>query len=227
MPKKQIIQKLTLAAAAIMLCASPAYAEVTVGAAAPDFTATTVKGDTFKLADTKGKITVLEWNNPGCPFVVKHYGSGNMQSLQKTATEKDVTWVTINSSAPGKEGHQTAADAAKAFSEAGATPTAHILDESGAIGKLYGASVTPHMFVLDKEGKVAYMGAIDDNASPREDVIKSSKNYVLAAIDDVAAGRPVATPVTQPYGCGVKYGAEPTATDASATPPAEAPAAAK
>lgn len=212
-----MLKHLTLAFTAFVLFTSPAFAAAELGKPAPDFTATTVKGEEFKLADHKGKIVVLEWNNPGCPFVVKHYGSNNMQALQKAAAEKGVEWVTINSSAPGKEGHQTAEEAIKAMTEAGATPAAHILDESGAIGKLYGATVTPHMFVLDKDGNVAYMGAIDDNSSPNPDTIKDAKNYVMAAVDELMAGTPVSTPVTQPYGCGVKYGSDAESAPASTT----------
>lgn len=200
-----MMKRLALGMTALVLLATPALAAPEIGKPAPDFSATTIKGEAFKLADHKGKIVVLEWSNPECPFVKKHYETDNMQKTQKTAVEKGVEWVTINSSAPGKEGHLTAEEAAKVATDAGAAPSAEILDEKGEVGKLYGAQTTPHMFVIDKDGNLAYMGAIDDNSSPRHDTVEGAKNYVLAAVDELQAGKSVTTPVTQPYGCSVKY----------------------
>lgn len=176
-----------------------------VGQTAPDFTATDTHGAAIKLSDFKGKTVVLEWTNHECPFVKKHYESGNMQALQKEATEKGVIWLSIVSSAPEKQGHTTAEDANKIVKESGASPTAKILDESGSIGKLYGAKTTPHMFIVNKEGVLAYAGAIDDNTSPDPAATKTAKNYVRGALNELAAEKPVTTASTNPYGCGVKY----------------------
>lgn len=197
-----------LAAMVIMLplIGTSARAAIEIGKPAPDFEASDIKGQPFKLSDHKGKIIVLEWSNHECPFVGKHYGSGNMQKTQKTALDKGAEWVTIVSSAPGRQGHTDAAQAAKILEETGSTPTAKILDESGQIGKLYGARTTPHMFVIDKEGNLAYAGAIDDNSSPKPETVKDAKNYVLTALDEVIAGKAVSTPQTEAYGCAVKYG---------------------
>lgn len=196
---------LALAALAILGLSAPAQAAPEVGKPAPDFTATDTDGQAFKLSDLKGKTVVLEWTNHECPFVVKHYGSGNMQKLQKEATDAGVVWVSIVSSAAGKEGHIDAAKAKTLKEEQKAAYSRKVLDASGEIGKLYEASTTPHMFVVDQNGVLAYAGAIDDNPSPSQDVIATSKNYVKAALDDLAAGKPVATSSTQPYGCSVKY----------------------
>jgi peroxiredoxin len=191
-----------LIAAALILSAGIAFAAPELGKPAPDFSATDVKGQPFKLSDHKGKIVVLEWTNPGCPFVQKHYETGNMQKTQKAAIEKGAEWIAINSSGMTKEGHQTPEELAK--HAAGASDS--IIDETGTIGHLYEASTTPHMFVIDATGNIAYMGAIDDNSSPRHETVTGAKNYVLAAIDSLIAGQPVETPVTQSYGCSVKYG---------------------
>lgn len=180
-------------------------AHAIIGETAPDFEATTITGEHFKLSDHKGEIVVLEWTNHKCPFVVKHYGTHNMQNTQKSAAENGVTWVSIVSSAVGKQGHIDAAEAQSIVDEKGATITAKILDESGAIGHLYGAKTTPHMYVIDTEGHLAYSGAIDDNSSPNPKTVEGATNYVLAAIDDLKAGHTVTTASTAPYGCGVKY----------------------
>lgn len=196
----------TIMAVGALAIAAPAIAAPAVGSPAPDFSATDVNGKAIKLADLKGKIVVLEWTNNECPYVKKHYGSGNMQKTQKEATAKGVEWITINSSAPGRQGHVSAEDAKKIMSDAGGTPSAEILDESGTIGKAYDAKTTPHMFVIDKEGTLAYAGAIDDNPSPKPEDAATAKNYVLAALSDIESGNSVETPTSQPYGCAVKYG---------------------
>jgi hypothetical protein len=198
---------LTLALFALTIFAGPAMAAVEVGKPAPAVSGTNVlDGKPFSLADAKGKIIVLEWTNHECPFVVKHYGTNNMQAAQKTAAEKGVVWVSIVSSAPGRQGHVTADEAKKIVADAGATPAVKILDESGEIGRAYGADTTPDMIVIDTNGNVAYQGAIDDKSGPSPDTVKGAKNYVLAAIDDLTSGKPVTTPFTQSYGCSVKYG---------------------
>lgn len=188
-----------------VLTAPAAQAAPATGQAAPDFTATDIDGKPFKLSDQKGKIVVLEWTNHECPFVVKHYGSGNMQALQQKAAADGVVWVTLISSAPGQQGAVDAAEARKIMEDAKAGPAHKILDPSGEIGKLYDAKVTPHMFVIDKDGVLAYGGAIDDNSSANPKTIEGAKNYVAAALDSVMKGEAVATPQTKPYGCAVKY----------------------
>ena len=183
----------------------PVQASVEIGQPAPNFSAVDIHGKEFTLSEQAGKIVVLEWTNHECPFVKKHYEPNNMQSLQKTATENGVVWVTIVSSAVGKQGHMSAEDAVKLEQEVGAYATTRILDESGTIGQLYAAKTTPHMYVINTDGTLAYAGAIDDNPSPDSKTIEGSKNYVTAALDDLAAGRSVETPLTSPYGCSVKY----------------------
>lgn len=194
-----------LAAFAVMaLAAAPAYA-LTAGQPAPDFTGTDSTGKTHTLSDYKGKIVVLEWTNPTCPFVRKHYSSHNMQKLQENYTGKNVIWLSVNSSAEGKEGYQTPESANNYIKEQGAHSTARIIDADGKIGKLYDAKTTPHMFVVDKEGKLAYVGAIDDNNSANPDDAATAQNYTADAIDSVMLGKPVEVKQTKPYGCSVKY----------------------
>jgi len=182
-----------------------ASAAAVVGKAAPAFTLTDLDGKTVKLADFKGKFVVLEWVNFECPFVRKHYGSENMQQLQKTYTGKDVVWISICSSAPGKQGHLTADEAKEATKERGASPSEFLLDSKGVAGRAYGAKTTPHMFVIDPKGKLIYAGAIDDTPSTKPADIPNSKNYVVAALDAALAGKPIETANTKPYGCSVKY----------------------
>jgi AhpC/TSA family len=192
-------------AAFALMGAMPAQAALEIGKPTPDFTAKDSNGQAHKLSDFKGKIVVLEWNNPECPFVKKHYDSGNMQKLQQTYTAKDVVWLTINSSAAGKQGHLDNAGANKYIAEKDAKQTAYLLDPAGEIGKIYDAKTTPHMFVIFKDGTLAYEGAIDDNDSANPDDAATAKNHVAAALDDLIAGAAVKTAQTKPYGCGVKY----------------------
>jgi peroxiredoxin len=176
-----------------------------VGSAAPGFSLSDAKGKTHSLADYKGKFVVLEWFNPECPFVKKHYGSDNMQKLQEEYTGKGVVWLTIDSSAPGKEGSLTAEQAEKVMSSWKTHQTALLLDPEGKAGKTYGAKNTPQMFVINPDGKIVYEGAIDSKASPNPADIPTSKNYVRIALDESMAGKAVSNPNTKPYGCGVKY----------------------
>ncbi|PZQ48249.1 MAG: thioredoxin family protein [Micavibrio aeruginosavorus] len=196
---------LSLFAAFMVLAAIPASAAVAIGKPAPDFTGTDSHGKSHKLSDFKGKIVVLEWTNPGCPFVKKHYESKNMQKLQADYTAKDVVWLSINSSAEGKEGYLTATDANKNIADWESKPTAYLLDPKGEIGHLYDAKTTPHMFVIDKEGILVYEGAIDSDDSFKPEAIATAKNYASVALDSVLAGKPVETAQTKPYGCSVKY----------------------
>lgn len=184
---------------------STAQANAEVGAPAPDFSAVDTNGNAFKLSDHKGEIVVLEWTNHECPFVWKHYSEGNMQATQKKAEELGIKWVSIVSSAPDRQGHISAEEANKIVADEGAVVTAKILDESGEIGKLYGAVTTPHMYVINAEGSLVYAGAIDDNPSPNPKTIEGANNYVIAAMEAVKAGEAVEIAQTKPYGCGVKY----------------------
>lgn len=183
----------------------PVKAAVEIGKPAPNFTATDINGNEFNLEDQKGKIVVLEWTNDGCPFVRKHYDTQNMQNTQKTATENGVVWVSIVSSAPGKQGYMTPEEAQQLVKDEGSHETARILDPTGEIGKMYSAKTTPHMFVISAQGNVEYAGAIDDNPSPNPKAVEGAENLVLAALDALSTGKNVEVPLTQPYGCSVKY----------------------
>ncbi|HCR85054.1 MAG TPA: thioredoxin family protein [Alphaproteobacteria bacterium] len=216
---------LTLTTAIFVLFSSTANAEgiktdaaakpkfPVVGESAPEITAKDIKGNDFSLAAQKGKLVVLEWTNPECPFVKKHYESNNMQTIQKKYTEavndkneKQIVWVSILSSARGKQGYQSSdKEAQKTFEEQKSKADHIILDAEGIIGKTYGAKTTPHMFVVDKEGKLAYAGAIDSIASADSMDVEKAENYVAKALDELIAGKKITTPVTDPYGCSVKY----------------------
>ncbi len=148
---------------------------------------------------------VLEWNNPECPFVKKHYGSGNMQKTQAAARKDGVVWLTINSSAPGKQGHMSGAKANAFLTKAGARPTAYLLDPSGVAGRAYNAKTTPHMYIISKAGTLVYAGGIDDKPTPNPADIQGARNHVLAALAEVKAGKPVSVATSRPYGCAVKY----------------------
>src|SRR5213593_5138827 len=176
-----------------------------VGGAAPEFSLTDAKGEAHSLSQYKGKYVVLEWFNPECPFVKKHYGSDNMQKLQKEYTDKGVGWLTIDSNAPGTEGNLTPEQAEKVATSWKTQQTALLLDPDGKVGRAYGAKNTPNMVIINPEGKIAYEGAIDSKATPNPADIPSSTNYVKAALDESLAGKPVTKPQTKPYGCSVKY----------------------
>lgn len=182
-----------------------AFAAPEIGKPAPDFTLKDAAGKTHSLADLKGKTVVLEWVNYGCPFVKKHYGSKNMQTLQKDAIDKGVVWLAICSSAPGKQGHLPADQVEATNKTQGSNVSAYLLDEDGTVGKLYEAKTTPEMFIINKDGVLVYKGAIDSKADPNPESIASSTNYVKVALDEVLVGKPVSTSSTKPYGCSVKY----------------------
>lgn len=195
-----------LAALAVLVGAPVASADAPkVGQPAPAFSAVDVDGKTRSLSEFKGKYVVLEWHNQGCPFVKKHYDSGNMQKLQKELTGKGAVWLSIISSAPGKQGYVTAAEEKAYLAEKKASPTTVLFDPEGTVGKAYGAKTTPHMFVIDDKGVLVYAGAIDDNPSADAADAATAKNFVRAAYDEASAGKPVTTSSTAPYGCGVKY----------------------
>lgn len=184
--------------------AAPAAA-VEIGAPAPGFTLTDSHGKQRSLAAYKGKTVVLEWTNAECPFVKKHYGSGNMQSLQKKATADGIIWLTVNSGAPGKQGHVDGKSANAIMKAAGAAPAAYLLDPQGIVGRAYGARTTPHMYVIDPKGTLVYAGGIDDKPTADPVDIKSAANLVAAALADLKAQRPVRIATSKPYGCSVKY----------------------
>ena len=175
------------------------------GAQAPDFKGKNLKSEEVSLESLKGKVIVLEWINFGCPFVKKHYESGNMPMLQKKYTDKDVVWISVNSSAEGKQGHMETEKMAKKAEAEGNAATHFIMDSDGTIGRAYGAEVTPHMIIIGKDGKVAYNGAIDSMATVRVADIETAKPFFANALDSVLAGKPVENAKTKPYGCGVKY----------------------
>ena len=193
----------TLALAALSLLLTAAAPRP--GQPAPDFEARTASGETIRLSDFEGERVILEWTNADCPFVQKHYGSGNMQALQRRATADGTVWLSVISSAPGKQGHVTAAAAQALTKDRKAAPTHVLLDESGEIGRLYAAKTTPHMFVVDEAGVVRYQGAIDTIRSTDQADVARADNYVTAALRALREDRAVAVTQTQPYGCSVKY----------------------
>lgn len=194
-----------LAVTMVLIGAPIAFAAPTIGQPAPAFTGTDTHGNTVSLGDLRGKVVVLEWSNHECPFVGRHYGSGNMQALQKAAVADGVVWLTIVSSAPDEQGSITAAAANELTTKRGAAPTAVILDPSGEIGHAYGAKTTPHMFVIDATGILVYDGAIDDQPRNAGADPATARNYVKEALAAVKEGKAPAVAVTQPYGCSIKY----------------------
>ncbi len=183
----------------------PAPATATVGKPAPDFTLTDANGTEHSLSDYAGEFVVLEWVNFGCPFVRAHYNSGNMQQLQETYTVKGVVWLSICSSAPGKQGHHEGQALRDRIDENGSKATAYLVDPDGAVGTMYQARTTPHMYVIDPDGVLIYAGAIDDGPNREKEAILAADNYVRLALDAAMAGREVETTETKSYGCSVKY----------------------
>jgi peroxiredoxin len=186
------------------LFSAAAFATAVPGQPAPGFAVTDLSGKPVKLEDYKGKTVVLEWINFGCPFVMKHYNSGNMQALQKRYAS-DVVWLAVNST---NKGHSDWADPGPLnaqLKQLGAAPARYLVDEPGSMGLAYGAKTTPHMYIIDPQGKVVYNGAIDDKRSTNPADVKTAKNYVVAALDELKAGKPVSVASTQPYGCSIKY----------------------
>jgi len=190
---------------ALLLAASTAALAVNPGQPAPDFTLTDLSGKPVKLSDLKGKLVVLEWVNPECPYVQKHYNSANMPNLQKEYAGRQVTWLAINSTREGHSEFKTPQQMGGWMKEKGAAPAATLLDRDSKVGKLYGATNTPQMFVIDPKGTLVYAGAIDDKRSTNPADVKTAKNYVRVALEESLAGKPVSTASTTPYGCTVKY----------------------
>lgn len=194
-----------VSAVAFALSSIAASASPVIGQPAPAFTAVDSNGKSHSLGALKGKTVILEWTNDGCPYVRKHYGAGNMQKVQQDLTAAGAVWLTIISSAPGKQGYVSGADANQLTASYKAHPTAVLLDPKGAVGRAYDAQTTPHMFVIDKTGVLRYMGAIDDQPTTDTSNMAGARNYVREAFGAVAAGKQVAETATDPYGCSVKY----------------------
>ncbi len=196
----QSVAAFAFAALAPAVCAAPS-----VGMDAPDFSVSAADGKTETLGQHKGKYVVLEWTSPTCPFVLRQYATGNMQKLQAEETAKGVVWLTIDSSAEGKEGYVTAEQATAWIKDKKLACSAFLLDAEGTVGHLYGARATPHLFVIGPDGKLLYSGAIDSIASANPDDLARATNYVRAALEEAMAGKAVTTATTRPYGCSVKY----------------------
>lgn len=201
--KKRHVFNLVLAISLMM--ATISYAAVETGEIAPDFILQDVHGVTHELSQYEGKFVVLEWLNPDCPFVIKHYDSYNMQDLQAEFTEEGVIWLSIVSSASGKQGSYEPAEQAKINAEKEGMQTAVLLDTDGSVGRLYDAKTTPHMFVIDQGGMIIYQGAIDSIAGTDPGEIEESENYVRSALYEAMEGEVVSISTTRPYGCSVKY----------------------
>lgn len=197
--------KKILTITAILIAAGVAWASVEIGRKAPDFSLPDTHGKTVTLSQFSGKYVVLEWTNPDCPIVHKHYDSGNMQKLQKEFTAKGVVWLAIDSSAAGNQGNYPPAQLEQIMKARNASPTDILTDYSGTVGKLYGAKTTPDMYIIDPKGNLIYDGAIDSIPSADQSDIPRATNYVQAALDEAMAGKPVTTPTSRPYGCAVHY----------------------
>jgi peroxiredoxin len=190
---------------AVLAASAGATGTAQIGQAAPQFTAVDSKGLSLSLDQYRGKTVVLEWTNADCPYTHKHYASGNMQGIQALAQKNNVVWLTVISSAPGKQGYVNGPAADALTQSRGALPTAVLLDPSGKLGRLYGAKTTPHMFVIDKNGTLQYMGGIDSIATADASDIPHAEPYLKEAMLAVTQGAPVAHAATRPYGCSVKY----------------------
>jgi len=198
------MKQVAIAVAVAALFVTPALAAPRVGQPAPAFTAVDSNGERHSLSDFAGRTVILEWHNPGCPFVQKHY-QGNMQKTQAAAIADKAVWLTVNSGAPGKQGHMDGKAANARIARDKARPTAYLLDPAGTIGRAYDARTTPQMFVIDGKGVLRYAGAIDDKPTADVADIAEARNHVLAALSDMKARKPVAVTTSRPYGCAVKY----------------------
>jgi hypothetical protein len=197
--------RLLVSVAIAALAATPIAAQQVTGRPAGNFRLMDADGKAVTLGQFKGRPVVLEWNNPGCPFVQKHYDSGNMQAAQAKAKAMGAAWLTINSAAPGKQGYMTGAQAKALIAKVKAQPTAYLLDPQGRVGKGYGAKTTPHMYLIDASGTLVYQGGIDDKPTADKADIAGARNHLLAALGEVKAGKKVSMPEARPYGCTVKY----------------------
>jgi peroxiredoxin len=200
-----MIRKILLTAGLLVASIGIGFSETEIGKSAPNFSLPDTAGKNVSLSNYRGKYVVLEWYNPDCPFVGKHYRSGNMQSLQKEFTSKGVVWISIDSSAPGEEGNYPAGKLNEISARDGAARTDLLLDPAGKVGRLYGAKTTPDMYVINPEGILVYKGAIDDKRTTDLADVKTATNYVRAALDEAMTGKQVSVSDTRPYGCSVKY----------------------
>ena len=196
---------LAVAATAVLAIASPLAAAQKTGALAQDFKLTDINGKIVQLSQFRGKTVVLEWHNPGCPFVAKHYDSGNMQATQKNARQQGAVWLTINSGAKGKQGHMTGPEAKALIAKQGIQSSNYLLDAKGLVGKAYGARTTPHMYIIDGSGILVYQGGIDDKPTANPADIKDAPNHVRAALKEIKSGEQLSVAQSRPYGCSVKY----------------------
>lgn len=201
-----LLRLATVTAFAVATFAPHVLAAPAIGAHAPDFSLTDSQGKTQTLSQYKGKTVVLEWNNPGCPFVQKHYSSRNIPKQQADATKDGVAWLTINSGAAGKQGHFDDTGAQAFIAQYHASPSAYLFDADGKVGHLYDAKTTPHMYMIDGAGTLRYMGGIDSIASTDKEDLAKATQYVPQALAEVKAGKPVSVATSEPHGCGVKYG---------------------
>jgi hypothetical protein len=195
----------TLIAVSVALLSAAAQAAPAVGQPAPDFTLKDASGKTVKLSDYKGKHVVLEWTNPGCPYVQKHYNSGNMPATQKEAADKGVVWLAINSTEKGRGDYLEPGKLVAWMKERKSAPTATLMDEEGTAGKAYGARTTPHMYIVNPQGQLVYAGGIDSIPSSDPADIKKAVNYVRQGIGEAVAGKPISAATPRPYGCSIKY----------------------
>ncbi|MES2993022.1 MAG: thioredoxin family protein [Pseudomonadota bacterium] len=195
----------TLVFGATLLAGHAAFAQATVGQAAPAFSATDTAGKAVSLADFKGKYVVLEWTNPGCPFVQKHYDSGNMPATQKDAIAKGVVWLAVNTTAKDAVDYMAPAALQSWVKSKNGVPTATLMDADAKVGRAYGARTTPHMYIVDPQGKLIYAGAIDSKPTANPADIKTATNYVSQALGEAMAGKPVSQATTRAYGCSIKY----------------------
>jgi peroxiredoxin len=201
--KRLVISAALLAATA--LAGGPALAAASIGQPAPAFTVVDTSGKPVSLADFKGRHVVLEWVNPGCPFVQKHYDSGNMPATQKEATAKGAVWLSINTTAKDAGDYMQPAELQGWMKSKSGVPTATLMDSDSKVGRAYGARTTPHMYIVDPQGKLVYAGAIDSKPTANQADIKTATNYVTQALGEAMAGKAVSRATTQAYGCSVKY----------------------
>jgi hypothetical protein len=202
---RRAVMAAAVALGATFLMGSNAVAAPAVGQKAPDFVAVDTAGKQHRLSDFAGKFVVLEWTNPGCPFVRKHYGSGNMPATQKAATEKGVVWLAINSTERAASDYLKPAALEAWMKEHSAAPTAVLMDEDGVIGRAYAARTTPHLYIIDPKGVLVYAGGIDSIASSRVEDVKTATNYVNQALGEAFGGKAISAATTKPYGCSIKY----------------------
>jgi peroxiredoxin len=197
-----------LISCALAAGAGSAWSVAAIGQPAPAFSATDTRGQPVSLSDFKGRHVVLEWVNPGCPYVRKHYDSGNLPATQKAATAQGVVWLAVNSTSPAHRDHLSPAQLARWMDDKGAAASATLMDEDGRVGRAYGARTTPHMYLIDPAGTLVYAGAIDSKPTADPADIATATNHVQAALAEALAGKAVSTPATRPYGCSVKYGSD-------------------